>query len=141
MNPFAFVPKTTINFSVENPSEENQGMCKGLSTREAGRGHATPHMPAETAKCWWLLKIEPNAWEGGKGSCAVCVDFQAVGTLEFFGELYSGTGLESKVCVRATIGLFECISEPNFRSPFAYVCSEPGVSFNTPMWMDHTNKP
>ena len=25
------------------------------------RGHATPHMPVETAKCWWLLKIEPNA--------------------------------------------------------------------------------
>ena len=54
---------------------------------------------------------------------------------------YSGTGLESKVCVRATIGLFECISEPNFRSLFAYVCSKPGVSFNTSMWMDHTNKP
>ena len=35
---------------------------KGLSTREAGRGHATPHMPVETAKCWWLLKIEPNAY-------------------------------------------------------------------------------
>ena len=32
---------------------------KGLSTREAGRGHATPHIPVETAKCWWLLKIEP----------------------------------------------------------------------------------
>ena len=62
---------------------------KGLSTREAGRGHATPHMPVETAKCWWLLKIEPNAWAGGKGSCAVCVDLQAVGALEFFGELYS----------------------------------------------------
>ena len=31
------------------------------------------------------------------------------------------TGLESKVCVRATIGLFECISESNFGSPFAYV--------------------
>ena len=26
---------------------------------------------------------------GGKGSCAVCVDLQAVGALEFFGELYS----------------------------------------------------
>ena len=27
------------------------GTClsKGLSTREAGRGHATPHMPVETA--------------------------------------------------------------------------------------------
>ena len=46
-------------------------------------------MPVETAKCWWLLKIEPNAWAGGKGSCAVCVDLQAVGVLEFFGELYS----------------------------------------------------
>ena len=54
--------------------------------REAGRGHATPHMPVETAKCWWL---QPNAWAGGKGSCAVCVDLQAVGALEFFGELYS----------------------------------------------------
>ena len=62
---------------------------KGLSTREVGRGHATPHMPVETAKCWWLLKIEPNAWVGGKGSCAVCVDLQAVGALEFSGELYS----------------------------------------------------
>ena len=46
-------------------------------------------MPVEMAKCWWLLKIEPNAWAGGKGSCAVCVDLQAVGALEFFGELYS----------------------------------------------------
>ena len=36
-----------------------------------------------------MLKIEPNAWVGGRGSCAVCVDLQAVGTLEFFGELYS----------------------------------------------------
>ena len=53
------------------------------------RGHATPHMPVETAKCWWLLKIKPNAWAGGKGSCAVCIDLQAVGALEFFGELYS----------------------------------------------------
>ena len=44
-------------------------------------------MPVETAKCWWLLKIEPNAL-AGKGSCAVCIDLQAVGTLEFFGELY-----------------------------------------------------
>ena len=35
-------------------------MTRGLSTREAGRGHATPHMPVETAKCWWLLKIEPS---------------------------------------------------------------------------------
>ena len=35
-------------------------ITKGLSTREAGRGHATPHMPVETAKCWWLLKIEPS---------------------------------------------------------------------------------
>ena len=37
-----------------------QGNVKGLSTREAGRGHATPHMPIETAKCWWVLKIEPS---------------------------------------------------------------------------------
>ena len=53
------------------------------------RGHATLHTPVETAEYWWLLKIEPNAWAGGKGSCAVCVDLQAVGTLKFFGELYS----------------------------------------------------
>ena len=46
-------------------------------------------MLVETAKCWWLLEIQPNAWAGGKGSSAVCVDLQAVGTLEFFGELYS----------------------------------------------------
>ena len=45
--------------------------------------------PVETAKCWWLLKIEPNAWAGGKGICAVCVDLQAVGALELFGELHS----------------------------------------------------
>ena len=62
---------------------------RSLLTHEAGRGHATPHMPVETTKCWWLLKIEPNAWAGGEGSCAVCVDLQAVGTLQFFGELYS----------------------------------------------------
>ena len=36
-----------------------------------------------------VLKIEPNVCAGGKGSCAVCIDLQAVGTLEFFGELYS----------------------------------------------------
>ena len=74
-----------------DPGARKERLChtKGLSTREAGRGHATPHMPVETAKCWWLLKIEPNAWAGGKGSCVVCVDLQAVGALEFFGELYS----------------------------------------------------
>ena len=52
---------------------------KGLSTREGRRGHAIPHMPVEMEKCWWLLKIEPNAWAGGKGSCALCTDLQAVG--------------------------------------------------------------
>ena len=57
---------------------------KGLSTREAGRGHATPHMPVETAKCWWLLKIEPNAWAGGNGSC----DLQAVGALDSFWPIF-----------------------------------------------------
>ena len=70
-------------------TRRNQRIGKGLSTRKAGRGHATPHMPVETAKCWWL---EPNAWAGGKGSCAVCVDLQAVGALEFFGESYNGFG-------------------------------------------------
>ena len=32
--------------------KEKLSRIKGLSTREAGRGHATPHMPVETAKCW-----------------------------------------------------------------------------------------
>ena len=47
-------------------------------------------MPVQTMKSWWLLKIEQNAWVGGKG-CAVCVDLQAAGSgvLDFFGELYS----------------------------------------------------
>ncbi len=26
----------------------------------AARGHGTPICPAQTAKCWWLLKIEDN---------------------------------------------------------------------------------
>ena len=46
---------------------------------EAGRGHATPHMPAVVTK---------NRTKCVGGSCAVYVDLQAVGTLEFFGELY-----------------------------------------------------
>ncbi len=34
-------------------------MTKGVSSRRtAARGHATPTCPAQTAKCWWLLKIE-----------------------------------------------------------------------------------
>ena len=45
----------------------------------------------------------------------------------------------SRVFVSTTIGLFELISEASFMSPFAYVCSKLGVSFNTSMWMDHTN--
>ena len=65
-------------YHVRDLFKKNLTTIKSLSTRKAGRGHATPH---KTAKCWWLLKIEPNAWEGGKGSCAVCVDLQAVGTL------------------------------------------------------------
>ena len=79
------------HFRVILRTDRPMALCqtKGLSTREAGRGHATPHMPVETAKCWWLLKIESNAWAGGNGSCAVCVGLQAVGALEFFGELYS----------------------------------------------------
>ena len=35
---------------------------KDLTTPKGRRGHATPHMPVERAKCWWLLKIEPNVW-------------------------------------------------------------------------------
>ena len=34
-----------------------------------------------------LVVTEPNAWAGGKGSYAAYVDLQAVGALEFFGEL------------------------------------------------------
>ena len=51
--------------------------------------------------------------------------------------IYSGTGLESRVFVSATIGLFELISGPNFRSPFTYVCSKPGVSFNASLDGSH----
>ena len=89
---FALSCRGRPNYKRKSLNERHQGAVKGLSTREAGRGHATPHMPVETAKCWWLLKIEPNAWAGGKGSCAVCIDLQAVGALEFFGELYKGFG-------------------------------------------------
>ena len=54
------------------------------------RGHATPHMHAcRDGEMLAVTKIEPNAWAGGKGSYAVCVDLQAVGALEFFGEFYS----------------------------------------------------
>ena len=44
-------------------------MTEGLSTLEGRGGHATPYVPVEMAKCWWLQKIEPNAWVGAKGSC------------------------------------------------------------------------
>ena len=63
---------------------------QGLIDPRSGERACNSAYPVEMAKCWWVLKIEPNAWAaGGKGSCAVCVDLQAVGTLEFFGELYS----------------------------------------------------
>ena len=48
-----------------------QRRTKDFLTPKVRRGHATPHMSVEMAKCWWLLKIEPNVWAGGKGSCAV----------------------------------------------------------------------
>ena len=54
-------------------------------TPEGRREHATPHMPLEML----VVTKKLNAWVGGKGSCAVCVDLQAVGALEFSGELYS----------------------------------------------------
>ena len=70
---------------------------KGLSNPRSGeRACNSAYMPVETAKCWWLLKIEPNAWAGGKGSCAVCVDLQAVGAVELyslakgFGPIFEG---------------------------------------------------
>ena len=72
-------------FLVDGPPIHSHLSVKARAYRR--RGHATPHMPVETAKCWRLLKIEPNAWAGGKGSCAVCVDLQAVGALEFFDSL------------------------------------------------------
>ena len=77
--------------TAEQVTENKYWYVVNLLTPRAYRrsGHATPHMPVETAKCWRLLKVEPNAWAGGKGSCAVCVDLQAVGALEFFGEFYS----------------------------------------------------
>ena len=31
-----------------------------------------------------MLVVTPNAWVGGQGSCAVCIDLQFLG---FFGEL------------------------------------------------------
>ena len=54
---------------------------------------------AYACRCWRLLKIEPNTWAGGKGSCAVCVDLQAVGALEFSGlySLANGFGLFLRV--------------------------------------------
>ena len=36
-----------------------------------------------------VTKNRTKRMGGGKGSCAVCVDLQAVGALGFFGELYS----------------------------------------------------
>ena len=39
-----------------------------------------------------MLVVTKNRWAGGKGSCAVCVDLQAVEALEFFDELYKGLG-------------------------------------------------
>ena len=36
-----------------------------------------------------VTKNRSKVWVGGKGICAVCIDLQAVGTLKFFGELYS----------------------------------------------------
>ena len=64
-----------------------KGMLHGLprAYRPTKQGDGM-QLPVEKAKCWWLLKIEPNACVGGS---AVCVDLQAVRTLEFFGELYS----------------------------------------------------
>ena len=57
--------RSVINQHLSLLLSSKLGTGKGLSTREAGRGHTTPHMPVEAAKCWWLLKIESNAWVGG----------------------------------------------------------------------------
>ena len=68
-----------------------QAENKGYRPTEAGRGHATLRMPVQRAKCWRLLKIEPNAWAGGKAAVQSALTFKLyhVGALEFFGKLYS----------------------------------------------------
>ena len=53
------VENLTLHWTIVT-GKKNLHVSKGLSTREVGSGHATPHMPVETAKCWWLLKIEPS---------------------------------------------------------------------------------
>ena len=59
-------------------------MCKHQGLIDPRSGERSAYA-CRDGKLWWL----PNAWAGGKGSCAVCIDLQAVGTLEFFGELHS----------------------------------------------------
>ena len=93
-----FVTVSSISSLQEliSPYSLSSGLCltnkphQGLYTPSEKRAcNSTYACTVEMAKCWWLLKIEPNAWAGGKGSCSACVDLQAVGALEFFGELYS----------------------------------------------------
>ena len=96
-----------VNFhNCHFPQLSSDKFYQGHIDPKAGRGHGTPHMPVETAKCWWLLKIEPNAWVGGKGSCAVCIDLQAVGALEFFGELYHGCCMLTNQIAQLEVGNF-----------------------------------
>ena len=50
---------------------------KGLSTPEGKRG--------QDGEMLVVTKNRTNVWAGGKGSCAVCIDLQAVEVLELFG--------------------------------------------------------
>ena len=55
----------------------NTGQWQGrIDLLKAGRGHATPHIPVQRAKCWRLLKIEPNAWAGGKAALQSALTFK-----------------------------------------------------------------
>ena len=52
----------------------NQG-C--IDPPKAGRARAcTSHMPIQWAKCWQLLKIEPNAWAGGRAAVQSALTFK-----------------------------------------------------------------
>ena len=62
---------------------------QGLIDPRSGERACNSAYACRDGKMLVVTKIEPNAWAGSKGSCAVCVDLQAVGALEFFGEFYS----------------------------------------------------
>ena len=57
---FPGLPLALSTLYRKNLARGRPGKTESLWTHEVGRGHATLHMPVETAKCWWLLKIEPS---------------------------------------------------------------------------------